>query len=166
AAFAAGVLAELQGTGLDAAAFFRANDTCGVAGDHGAVTIDGEAKPVWWAFDLWQRMAPTQVAAATSTGLFDALDGVWVVASAGGGRVAVLLASFRAAGSSPPTHALTVDVSGLAAEPVAATVRRVDTSHPAADTAEPLPLEGNTVRLELPTPGVALIELELPAAAG
>ncbi len=46
AAFAAGVLVEMQEGGLDASAFFRATDTLDRAGAHGTVKRDGTRKPV------------------------------------------------------------------------------------------------------------------------
>lgn len=153
AAFAAGVLIEMQRTGLDAAGFFRANDTRGVPGEHGAVTVDGVLKPVWWAFDLWQRQATTAVA---TTGADDPTAGLWASAATEGTRVTVLLSSFRGTGDAA-TRTVRVEVPGGAT----ATVRRIDGATPSATSVVPVEIVDGVVHIQLPTPGVALLEIEL-----
>ncbi len=151
AAFAAGVLAELQEAGLDAAAFFRANDTRTTVGDHGLVFADGRRKPGWWTFWLWQQLASRRVPVTGAT------EGVWAIASTDADRVALLLASFSA--SFPAARVLDVTVKGLEWSPASATVRRIDSTHGEASIAEPLALDGGRVLVDLPAQAVALIEL-------
>ncbi|MGH9086385.1 MAG: GH39 family glycosyl hydrolase [Acidimicrobiales bacterium] len=159
AAFAAGVLSELQRAGLDAAAFFRATDTSGVPGEHGAVRVDGTPKPVWWVFDLWRRLADTVVTSRVDGPSAD----LFVVATAAPDRVVVLLSSFSGDPSRTDLQQVTLDLTGLRSEPVAATVRRIDDRHPAAAGSEPAVLDGWRVALEVPLPGVALVEIRLAA---
>lgn len=154
AAFAAGVLGSMQGARLDAAAFFMATDTRGVPGEHGAVNRAGVPKPVWWAFELWQRLAPTQVAVSG----VDPLGSLSVTASKGEGRVTILLSSFSPDPAASTTQEVTVDVAGLEPASAGATVRRVDDQH-RGDSPEPLKLDGTTLRVHLATPGVALVEI-------
>jgi hypothetical protein len=158
AAFAAGVLAEMQDAGLDAAAFFRANDTAGVAGEHGVVTVDGIRKPAWWTFHLWQQQAGTEV---TVTG-DDRLAGLWAVGAADDGRATVLLASFSA--SSPAARTIELTVRGVELAGASVSVRRIDAAHAAADVAEPLEVSGDVVHLDLPAQSVALVEIVEPAS--
>ena len=157
AAFAAGVLSELQHAGLDAAAFFRATDTSGVPGEHGAVRVDGTPKPVWWAFDLWQRLADSVVASQ--------LDGppgdLFAVATAAPHRVVVLLSSFSGDASRTDAQRVTLHLMGLQTQPVSATVRRIDDRHPTAAGSEPVAVDGRSVAIEVPRPGVALVEIRL-----
>ncbi len=151
AAFAAGVLAELQDAGLDVAAFFRANDTRGVVGEHGAVRIDGTPKPVWWAFSLWQHLPSRQLAVggATTTG-----DELWAIAARDAGSVVVLVAAFE---GDPRRVRIDLGAERLAG----ATVRRIDDAHAAPVDAVPVALVGSTVELDLPGTGVALVEVTL-----
>jgi hypothetical protein len=151
AAFAAGVLAELQGAGLDASSYFRANNTRTTVGDHGLVFVDGRRKPAWWTFWLWQQLAARRVAV---TG---AEEGLWATAATEVDRVTLLVSSFSA--SQPGARTLDVEVKGLAWTPAAATVRRIDVDHPDAVMAAPLAIDGAKVRLELPAQAVALVEL-------
>ena len=153
AAFAAGVLAEMQHAGLDAAAFFRANDTSGVPGEHGLVTVDGVRKPAWWTFWLWQQQAATQVA----VGGQDRNAGLWAVGAVDDERATVLLASFSA--SSPTARAIELTVSGFDVSAAAVTVRRIDAEHASAEVAEPVAVDGGVARFELPAQSVALVEL-------
>ena len=149
AAFAAGVLTELQGAGLDASAFFRAGDSYGHAGDWGVVRADGGRKPVWWTFWLWQRLAPQRVAVQESD------DGLWAVAATAPGRVTLLLSSFSA--SQPKERIVDVDARGLASR--TATVRRIDATHPSAAAVEPVRVAGGRVQIRLPAQSVAFLEL-------
>jgi hypothetical protein len=153
AAFVAGVLAEMQAAELDGSSFFRANDTRTTPGDHGLVFVDGERKPAWWTFWLWQRLGSVRVAVDGTD------EGLWAVAARDPGRVSLLVASFSA--SQPQSHALDVGFEDLPFTPRSATVRRIDGDHASAAAAEPLSLStgGDSVQLELPAQAVALVEL-------
>jgi hypothetical protein len=155
AAFDAGVLAELQDAGLEASAFFRANDTRTTGGDHGVVRTDGQPKPAWWTFWLWQQLAAQQVPVRGTS------EGLWAVASKDADRLTLFVASFSA--SQPTARTLEVDVSGLGWTPASATVRRIDAAHPSASVAEPLAVEGARFSLPLPEQAVALVELHRTA---
>ena len=146
AAFAAGALTEFQNAGLDAVAFFRANDTRGVAGEHGAVRIDGTVKPAWWAFDLWQRLPVRQLPVQGGA------DRLWAVAACDDGRVAVLLAAFegKAGGS-----ASTSPARDSPTQPCAGSTD----AHATPANAVPLAIAGSSVEIDLPGTGVALLEL-------
>ena len=145
AAFAAATLIEMQGAGLDAAAYFRAADAHGAVGEHGLVTLAGERKPAWWTFDLWRRLAWQQV---TVTGA-SANDGLWAIASRQRGAVTVLLASFSA--SRPTARTIEVAVEGFPAR--RATVRRTDGSSARATVVD------GRVAVDLPAQSVAFVEL-------
>lgn len=158
AAFAASVLSEMQGAGLDAAAFFRANDTRGVPGEHGAVRVDGERKPVWYAFDLWQRQADAVVSATFA----DARDGdLWAVATADATHIAVLLSTFRADPQATEPITVSIRVSGRTVAVVGAVVRRIDGAHPGGGPPEPVTQSAGAVVVTLPVPGVALVEIPI-----
>lgn len=159
AAFAAGVLTEMQRAGLDSAAFFRATDTQGVPGEHGAVRLDGTRKPVWWAFDLWQRQAGSVVA---TSGAESAVSDLRVQATVEGDRVVVLLSSFRGTGEAP-ARSVRLELPADGPPIAVATVRRIDDQHADATAVEPLAVAGRSVTVVLPTPGVALVELTLGA---
>lgn len=151
AAFAAGVLAELQTAGLDASSFFRANDTRTTGGDHGLVFVDGTRKPAWWTFWLWQQLAERRVAVSGEQ------EGLWAIASRDDARLTVMLSSFSA--SLPQSRTLSVDLRGLGWAPGTATVRRIDATHADASTAEPLPIDGTTLTVDLPAQSVAFVEV-------
>jgi hypothetical protein len=157
AAFDAGVLSELQQAGLDASAFFRANDTRTTGGDHGLAFADGRPKPAWWTFWFWQHLAARRVAVS------DTPEGLWAVASVDTDRLTLLVSSFSVL--QPAAHVLDVDVAGLPWVPADATVRRIDAEHADASTAAPLAVQGARFQLELPAQAVALVELR-PASAG
>jgi hypothetical protein len=142
AAFAAGVLVELQAAGLDAAAFYRAADTTGVPGGHGAVAVDGTRKPVWWTFDLWQQLRPVRVAVDGA----DRANRLWAVATTDGRTVAVLVAAFEGV-----ERRVRVDFGAPVRR---ATARRADGSRPAA-----LDADGTVVELDLAPSDVVLVEL-------
>ncbi|MBA3654241.1 MAG: hypothetical protein H0W70_08605, partial [Actinobacteria bacterium] len=158
AAFASGVLAEMQAAHLDASAFFRANDTQGVVGEHGIVKVGGARKPTWWTFWLWRQMAATEVAAVGGS----RLDGLWVVATKDSARVTVVLSSFSA--SSPQARVIDLSLAGVSAPPIGATVRRIDAEHPSAELDEPLALDGARARVALPPQAVAFVTFRLAAA--
>lgn len=158
AAFAIGALVEMQRAGLDASAFFQATDApaprgpAGPYGGHGVLTRDGTRKPVWWALWLWQQQADDQLA------VVGAPPGVWVAAARGQDRLSVLAASFSA--STPRDHDLRVAIGGLAWQPGAATLRRIDAAHADASAQETLlPGTDNTFALSLPAQGVVLMDV-------
>jgi hypothetical protein len=158
AAFAAGVLHLGEHAGLDAAAFFRANDTRGVPGEHGLVTTDGRRKPAWWTFWLWRRQAGTEVV----VGGEDRVGGLWAVGAIDDDRATLLLSSFSA--SSPTARRIELTVKGFNVSEAAVSIRRIDAEHPAADVAEPVAVDGEVVRFQLPAQSVVLLEL-LPGRA-
>lgn len=158
AAFVAGVLTEMQVAGLDAAAFFRANDTRGVPGEHGTVQINGSRKPVWWAFDLWQRQAGTVVA---TTGAGDPNDDLWVLATADGTHVTVLLSTFRADANATTPITVRVQVAGRTLAAMGATVWRIDLAHPGGGAPEQLTTAAGSFTVAMPVPGVALVEIPI-----
>jgi hypothetical protein len=163
AAHAMASLIEMQGHGLSTATFFSSVDRhCADAahnpsgsdacGDWGAATISGQRKPVWFAFDLWNRMAGQTVAVAGS----DPEHGFWALASVDGSTLRVLLVSFS---TSMPT-ARVVRIAGLtpSSSSVGGTIRRLDPLHPDA-AAEALP--AGTQQIDLPANSAALVELPL-----
>lgn len=154
AAFATGVLVEMQDAGLDAAAYFRANDTRGVAGEHGLVRTDGSLKPAWWAFRLFRSLAPTRLAVEPERGL---VDDTWALASTDGRRITLLLSRFSADQDGVPPTRLRIIVEGN--EIASARVLRIDGDHLAAVRPEPLAVEAGGIEVSLPRPGVALLEL-------
>ena len=158
AAFAAAVLAEMQGARLDAAAFFRANDTAGVPGEHGLVKVDGTRKPAWWTFALWQQQSELEVDVAGD----DPAAGLWAVGAIDDDRATLLLAAFSA--SQPAARTVELTVRGFDVADAAVSVRRIDAGHAAADVAERVEVDGDVVRLELPAQSVAFVEL-LPGRA-
>jgi hypothetical protein len=160
AAFDAAVLAEMQTAGLDAAAFFRANDTVGVPGEHGLVTVNGTRKPAWWAFRLWQQQGEFEVDVAGD----DRVAGLWAVGAIDHGRATLLLAAFSA--SAPTSRTIELRVRGFDVADAAVSVRRIDAAHPTADVAEPVAVVGDVVRIDLPAQSVAFVELLPDRATG
>jgi hypothetical protein len=156
AAFDAGVLVELQTAGLDASAFFRANDTRTSGGDHGLVFADGRPKPAWWTFWLWQQLASRRVAVS------DTPEGLWALASMDADRLTLLVSSFSVL--QPAARVVDVGLAGLAWTPATATVRRIDADHADASTAAPLVVHGTKVQLDLPAQAVALVEVRAGGA--
>ena len=154
AAFVAGVLVEMQDAGLDAAAYFRANDTRGVAGEHGLVRTDGTRKPAWWSFQFFRSLAPTRVGVEPERSY---LDDLWALASTDGERITVLLARFRADETPSSPVPLRIDVEGQ--DVVSAQVRRIDRDHPGSAETASLEIEGGDIEVLLPRPGVALVDL-------
>lgn len=151
AAFAAGVLAEMQESGLDASSFFRANDTRTTGGDHGLVFTDGRRKPAWWTFWLFQQLAARRLPVEGTS------EGLWAVASRDDDRLTLLVSSFSA--SQPAARSLDIAIEGLGWAPAAVTVRRIDAAHGDASVAEPVAVQGSRVTLALPEQAVAFVEL-------
>jgi len=165
AAFDAGVLAALQRTRLDRAAFFISKDAyfgstfpcIENAGDWGLVSCAANRKPAWWTFRLWQEMAPEEVATngGSPTGKLS------VVASREGmNRVTVMLSSFAALGARD--RRVVVELRGLPASGMQGDVRRIDAAHgSAALPSETITVDGprGTLEVDLPANSVAFVDL-------
>jgi hypothetical protein len=97
ASLIAGILVEMQRSGLGSADLYRAvSGSSGHIGDWGMLTSDGLAKPVWWVFRAWKAMHGSRL----STSGADAASGLWSEATRDRrGCVDVLLANFVATGS-------------------------------------------------------------------
>ena len=166
AAFDAGVLAALQRTRLDRAAFFISKDAylgsafpcVEGAGDWGLVSCAGNRKPPWWTFWLWQQLAPDEVATSGGSSL---IDGFWVVASRDGAtRVTVMLSSFLS--TAAHDHHVTLELGPLPASGMAGEVRRIDSNHPSAEApSETVNVSGprGTIDLDLPANSVMFVDL-------
>jgi Glycosyl hydrolases family 39 len=154
AAFAASALVAMQDAGLDAASFFKSGDTGEHPGDHGLVTVDGERKPAWWAFWLWQQLADTRVAVVGGS------EGVTAIASRDGHRVTILVASFSA--SDPKGRDVELHIGGLDGTTPTATIRRIDADNASAAARSPLSVEDGRVSFHLPAQAVALVEVVAP----
>lgn len=152
AAFAAGVLMEMESAGLDGADFYRAtDDPAGGSrrGDWGLVDAAGERKPSWWVFHAWQgsageRLATSRPAAAPA--------GVFARATRALDTIHVLLSNFDARESRDVS--LTVRVTGAACDAVA-TLRVLDTADGNLASGEPVPVVGGQVDVALPGQSVA-----------
>ncbi|MBA3652742.1 MAG: hypothetical protein H0W70_00960, partial [Actinobacteria bacterium] len=134
AAHALGALVEMQRHAVDVSAFFASvdrhctdvahNPTRGeFCGDWGTASAGGVRKPVWFAFDLWNRLAG-QVLPMTGD---DPNGGFWAMASRSDSTVRVLLVAFSAAVPRDRTVQVALAGSVPTGEP---TVRRLDASHP------------------------------------
>ena len=128
-----------------------------------ATNPDGTPKPVWWTFDLWQRLADTVVAVDRAADGGRPGDDLFVVATTARDRVVILVASFRGDPSSTAPHHLTLDLAGLPSDPTAATVRRLDYAHPTATATAPVAVDDRRIALDLPVPGVVLVEVQISA---
>lgn len=159
AAFASGVLIEMQQAGLDESAFFQVDDEAPPSGQanayggHGLVTYEGDRKPAWWSLWLWQRQANQQLAV---DGAADS-DGLWALAALDRRRVTVLLASFSA--SRPVDRTIEVELDGLPWQVGSATVRIIDAEHSRANRPETVDVDNGVARLYLPAQSVAFVEL-------
>jgi hypothetical protein len=162
AAFDAGTLITFQAAGLDASAFYQATDTDARAGGWGTVALNGSRRPAWFAFRLWQDLAPREVALDGS----DPTGGLWAVASrdATAGRLTVLLASFSVA--APADRSIRLDVESLPGlgPSTQATVERIDSAHPGGAAPERVPVSAGRVLLNLPAQAVALVTLTVPGS--
>jgi len=97
AAFAAGVLIEMERAALDQADFYRAADSptnSARRGDWGLVDYANEPKPVWWVFHAWRETAGDLLSVSGDA----AVAGLWARATVATGRIDLLLASFAAEG--------------------------------------------------------------------
>jgi hypothetical protein len=187
AAFAAGVLTEMQQAELDRGAVFRAVDPSYFAdpqinpsgeelhGGWGLVTLKGTRKPAWWTFRLWRRLSPAVLQSTLDSGR---TDGVWAIASrarvprrsgrrarrraARRRKVTVLAASFLA--EEAHDHALSLEVSGLTRGRWRIGVRRIDAGHPVAREVSRRRTRVRrggslSLSLELPSQSVVFVEL-------
>jgi len=141
AAFALGVLIELERAGLDGAAYYRSVSGSAHVGDWGLVTPSGGRKPTWWVLDLWSRMAGRRIAVEGD----DPATGLWARAVAGSGHVEVLLATFVATGGSATTVQL--DVAGCDA--ASAEVATIDAASPSFADGETRAVASGTLDLAL-----------------
>jgi hypothetical protein len=166
AAFDAGVLAALQRERLDRAAFFISKDAyfgsafpcVEGAGDWGLVSCAGNRKPPWWTFWLWQQLAPDEVATSCGSSL---IDGFSAVASRdGASRVTVMLSSFLST-AARDLH-VELELGPLPASGMVGEVRRIDASHPSAETAaESVSVPGPRGRIDLVLPANSVTFLDL-----
>ncbi|HVM40215.1 MAG TPA: hypothetical protein VM618_05480, partial [Acidimicrobiia bacterium] len=180
AAFAAGVLTEMEAAGLDAADFYRASDDPslgpGRRGDWGLVDTEGRPKPSWWVFDAWRVTSegPDGAASRLPTslrlgGVVSAMRtevpqdgngaaGLFARATRRGGdgaaTVDVLLANFEANGG--VDHTVDVRVDGAECAP-RAVVRLLDGPDGDFDHARPLDALGGQLTLDLPPQSVAWV---------
>src|SRR5262249_17239826 len=108
ASLIAGILVEMQRSGLDRADLYRAiTGSSGHIGDWGEVASTGLVKPPWWVFRAWEAMQGAQL---TTSGA-DTSAGLWSQATRDRhGCVDVLLANFVATGS--PTRDVRVVLDG------------------------------------------------------
>jgi hypothetical protein len=107
AALDAGILIEMERSGLDGADFYRAvSGSSDHPGDWGMVTSKGAPKPAWWVFRAWDAMEGSRLATRD-----DPAAGVWARATREArGCVDVLLANFVATGS--PARDVTIGLDG------------------------------------------------------
>ena len=158
AAFAAGTLITLQQDGLGASAFYQATDTDPRPGGWGTVSFHGKRRAVWWAFDLWGRLAPR----AVSLDGADPSHGLWALASRNraGTRFTVLLASFSVAAPQARTIRLTVGPLPRRRHGWQASVSRIDAGHDGSGGPRPLHLgRDGALTVVLPAQAVALVTL-------
>lgn len=124
-ALVAAVLDSVAGAGLDRMAFFRVADDAQPLDNWGMLFADGSPKPAYRVFSLWHALAggraPVQVAPDQT--LADPTGRVGAVATAAGGRVAMLVynfvpydptGSYGTGTSTPYDHQVSVVVKGLA----------------------------------------------------
>jgi hypothetical protein len=107
AAADAGVLIEMERSGLDGADFYRAvSGSEDHPGDWGLVSSKGAAKPAWWVFRVWDATPGTRL-----TTHDDPTAGLWARAvREKNGCIDVLLANFVATGS--PARDVTIRLDG------------------------------------------------------
>jgi hypothetical protein len=152
AAFAAGVLIEMEQAGLHQADFYRAADgpcpeePCGRVGDWGLVDHLNQQKPVWWVFHAWTETAGDRLAVSGVT----PLSGLWARATTAGDHIDLLLASFSADGGTD--REITVRLDGACA----AQIRTLATADGDLDlaSATSLPVTGGVVALAVPKQSV------------
>lgn len=132
----------------------------------GLFSVDGQARPQYFAFQMLARLGETEIAARS-----DRPD-VAVLAGRSGERVAALLVNHSLEGALPGMA--TVRFSGLTPGPRTLTVHRIDAARRwNQETLEMTPLECRTTwveaehlcRCDLPPNSVALISLEPVTAA-
>lgn len=156
AAFDEATLITFQQDHLDASAFYQATDTDRRAGGWGTVTLDGRRRPSWWAFRLWQSMAPL-TAGVSGT---DPSRGLWALASrsSSGRTVTVLLASFSV--SSPTSRRILLRLLGLHRGRKRASITTIDAGHSGSQPPSRLRIaRANTVTLTLPAQAVVLLRI-------
>ncbi|MGH9306008.1 MAG: hypothetical protein ACRD0I_03885, partial [Acidimicrobiales bacterium] len=167
AAFDAGVLTELQHSGLDAAVMFasldpywdnkQANPTgADEFGSWGLVTHGGVRKPAWWAFDLFGQVGPDLIAAATP-GSVPLADGVRVLAGRNPGATTVLVSSWLATGG--PERPVHLVVSGLGSGHSSASLYVIDARHSSAGSPVAVMSITDSLDFVLPAQSVILVRI-------
>jgi hypothetical protein len=154
AAFAAGVLIELERAGLGASDFYRALGD-GAPGDWSAAGPHGP-KPVWWVFDVWTKTAGRLVAGSAH----DPADGLWARASTSGTVADVLLVNFKAKAGA--NRALDVQVKHSCGT---AELRKIDATSSSFDHAEAAVSHGGILELTLAAQSVTWIRVPVACAA-
>jgi Glycosyl hydrolases family 39 len=154
----AGILTEMEESGLDGADFYRAvSDAATGPGDWGMVTVSGDPKPSWWVFRAWRAMSGMRL----QTGGADPSTGLFARASRDGanGCVDLLLSNFVATGS--PARQVTVDLVGSLPNchgRRSTTLATLDTSSTALDHPRPVDLGSDgSVSVPMATQSVALL---------
>jgi hypothetical protein len=153
AAFDAGALTEMERAGLDAAFFYRAQDSPsndGRIGDWGLVDAGGRPKPAWWVFDAWRRTDGTRVAVTGD----DPPGGFWARATRAPGRLDLLLSSFSLL--APADRTVVVRVRGFPAG--CAVVQTIDDADDGFPGARPVAVAGD-LTVEVPSPSVVWVRL-------
>ncbi|MGH7820376.1 MAG: GH39 family glycosyl hydrolase, partial [Candidatus Binatia bacterium] len=152
AAFAAGVLIEMERSGLDQADFYRATDSpanTGRRGDWGLVDHTDAPKPTWWVFDAWRRTAGMRL----SIGGDPSLGGLWARATSGTGSIDLLLASFSAEGG--VDRRITVKLAGACSDE--AEVRTLATAGSDLASGEAVTLTGGALTVDAPKQSVVWV---------
>lgn len=155
AAFAAGVLMEMEAAELDAADFYRAADEPVEGsedprrGDWGLVDGHGRRKPVWWVFDWWRETSGTRLAVSGA----DDPD-LFARATQSGGHVHVLIASFDARGGQDRED-VRVSVDGPACR--RALVRRIDSPEGGGGSPHVRSPVGRAVEVDVPAESVVWV---------
>jgi hypothetical protein len=157
AAFVAGSLIEMERAGLDGAAYYRSiGDREG--GDWGLVAPDGTKKPAWWVFRAFESASGSLLHVTGD----DPSGGFWARASRRGGRVDVLLATFRAVGGTG--RRVTVALDGDCAARTAS-VARIDARSPSWRQGESAPVVNGALDVEIAAQSVAWVQLTCPGGA-
>jgi Glycosyl hydrolases family 39 len=159
AAFALGVLIELERAGADEAAYYRAVSGSDHAGDWGLVTGDGAHKPTWWILSTWRSLRGELVSIEGD----DPAGGLWARATRDGARVDLLLASFVAVGGEP--RRVRVEMSGRCAARTAE-VRAIDASSTTFARARRPALRDGALDLDLAAQSATWVTMRCGSAGG
>lgn len=143
AAFALGVLIELERACADEAAYYRAIDGSDHVGDWGLVRADGSHKPAWWIFSTWRKLRGRLAAIEGD----DPATGLWVRATRDGNQLDILLSNFVAVGGEARQVQLEIDGSCAART---AAVRMIDSTSASFARATTRAMVRGALALELP----------------